>query len=72
LRDDSWRWAARCDLASGANWAVNPAVHDPMTMFSNGGPRPGYSWVAIQRAPATEARSMPLGRRTRADLQSYL
>jgi len=50
LRDDSWRWAARCDLASGANWAVNPAVHDSMTMFSNGGPRPGYSWVAIQRA----------------------
>jgi pimeloyl-ACP methyl ester carboxylesterase len=36
-------------LESGANWAV----HDPKTMFSNGGPRPGYSWVSIQRALAT-------------------
>jgi pimeloyl-ACP methyl ester carboxylesterase len=35
-------------LESGANWAV----HDPKTMFSNGGPRPGYSWVSIQRALA--------------------
>jgi pimeloyl-ACP methyl ester carboxylesterase len=35
-------------LESGANWAVD----DPKTMFSNGGPRPGYSWVAIQRALA--------------------
>jgi len=40
-------------LESGANWAVNSAVHDPKTMFSNGGPRPGYSWVSIQRALAT-------------------
>ncbi|MDR3699698.1 MAG: hypothetical protein P4L56_08705 [Candidatus Sulfopaludibacter sp.] len=37
-------------LESGANWALSPAVHDPKTMFSNGGPRPGYSWVSIQRA----------------------
>jgi pimeloyl-ACP methyl ester carboxylesterase len=36
-------------VESGANWAV----HDPKTMFSNGGPRPGYSWVSIQRALAT-------------------
>ncbi len=36
-------------LESGANWAV----HDPKTMFANGGPRPGYSWVSIQRALAT-------------------
>ena len=40
-------------LESGADWAVNPAVHDPKTIFSNGGPRPGYSWVSIQRALAT-------------------
>jgi pimeloyl-ACP methyl ester carboxylesterase len=40
-------------LESGANWAVNSAVHDPKTIFSNGGPRPGYSWVSIQRALAT-------------------
>jgi pimeloyl-ACP methyl ester carboxylesterase len=40
-------------LESGANWAVHSAVHDPRTMFSNGGPRPGYSWVSIQRALAT-------------------
>lgn len=40
-------------LESGANWAVNPAVRDPRTMFSNGGPRPGYSWVSIQRALAS-------------------
>ncbi len=40
-------------LASGANWPVSPAVHDPKTIFSNGGPRPGYSWVAIQRALAS-------------------
>jgi hypothetical protein len=39
-------------LGSGANWAVNAAVRDPKTIFSNGGPRPGYSWVAIQRALA--------------------
>jgi hypothetical protein len=36
-------------LESGADWAA----HDPKTMFSNGGPRPGYSWVSIQRALAT-------------------
>jgi pimeloyl-ACP methyl ester carboxylesterase len=40
-------------LESGANWAVNSAVHDPKTIFANGGPRPGYSWVSIQRALAT-------------------
>jgi len=40
-------------LESGANWALSSAVHDPRTIFSNGGPRPGYSWVAIQRALAT-------------------
>jgi pimeloyl-ACP methyl ester carboxylesterase len=40
-------------LESGANWAASPAVHDPKTIFSNGGPRPGYSWVSIQRALAT-------------------
>jgi alpha/beta hydrolase fold len=40
-------------LASGANWSLHSAVYDPKTMWSNGGPRPGYSWVAIQRALAT-------------------
>lgn len=40
-------------LESGANWAVSAAVRDPRTIFSNGGPRPGYSWVSIQRALAT-------------------
>ena len=35
-------------LESGANWAAR----DPKTMFANGGPRPGYSWVSIQRALA--------------------
>jgi hypothetical protein len=40
-------------LESGADWGVNSAVHDPKTIFSNGGPRPGYSWVSIQRALAT-------------------
>lgn len=40
-------------LESGANWAVKSAVTDPRTMFSNGGPRPGYSWVEIQRALAS-------------------
>jgi pimeloyl-ACP methyl ester carboxylesterase len=40
-------------LASGANWALSSAVHDPKTIFANGGPRPGYSWVSIQRALAT-------------------
>ena len=39
-------------LASGANWSLSRAVYDPKTMLSNGGPRPGYSWVAIQRALA--------------------
>jgi pimeloyl-ACP methyl ester carboxylesterase len=39
-------------LESGANWALSSAVHDPKTIFSNGGPRPGYSWVPIQRALA--------------------
>ncbi|HLK69652.1 MAG TPA: alpha/beta fold hydrolase [Bryobacteraceae bacterium] len=40
-------------LESGANWPLSSAVHDPKTMFANGGPRPGYSWVSIQRALAT-------------------
>src|SRR5271165_691231 len=40
-------------LESGANWALNSAVYDPKTMFSNGGPRPGYSWIKIQRALST-------------------
>jgi hypothetical protein len=40
-------------LESGANWPLNSAVHGPQTIFSNGGPRPGYSWVSIQRALAT-------------------
>ena len=35
-------------LESGANWAGR----DPKTIFANGGPRPGYSWVPIQRALA--------------------
>jgi pimeloyl-ACP methyl ester carboxylesterase len=39
-------------LESGANWAVNSAENSPRTIFSNGGPRPGYSWVAVQRALA--------------------
>jgi hypothetical protein len=39
-------------LQSGANWALSKGVHDPKTMFSNGGPRPGYSWISIQRALA--------------------
>jgi pimeloyl-ACP methyl ester carboxylesterase len=39
-------------LESGANWALYSAVHSPKTMFANGGPRPGYSWVPIQRALA--------------------
>jgi hypothetical protein len=37
-------------LASGANWAVSSGVRDPKTIFANGGPRPGYSWVPVQRA----------------------
>jgi hypothetical protein len=39
-------------LESGANWSLSPAVQDPKTIFANGGPRPGYSWVSIQRALA--------------------
>src|SRR5579872_3894921 len=39
-------------LESGANWALSSAVQDPKTIFSNGGPRPGYSWISIQRALA--------------------
>jgi pimeloyl-ACP methyl ester carboxylesterase len=39
-------------LESGANWPLNLAVHGPKTILSNGGPRPGYSWVSIQRALA--------------------
>jgi hypothetical protein len=35
-------------LESGANWATR----DPKTIFANGGPRPGYSWVPVQRALA--------------------
>ena len=40
-------------LESGANWPLSAAVRGPKTIFSNGGPRPGYSWVSIQRALAT-------------------
>jgi pimeloyl-ACP methyl ester carboxylesterase len=40
-------------LESGADWALNSAVHGPKTIFANGGPRPGYTWVSIQRALAT-------------------
>lgn len=40
-------------LETGANWSLNSAVHSPRTVFANGGPRPGYSWVLIQRALAT-------------------
>jgi pimeloyl-ACP methyl ester carboxylesterase len=40
-------------LESGANWSLNAAVHGPITIYANGGPRPGYSWVSIQRALAT-------------------
>ena len=43
-------------LESGANWAIRSAVADPKTMFSNGGPRPGYSWVSIQHALAAFTR----------------
>ncbi|HEX3745174.1 MAG TPA: alpha/beta hydrolase [Bryobacteraceae bacterium] len=39
-------------LAAGANWAGGPAIRDPKRMYANGGPRPGYSWVSIQRALA--------------------
>ncbi len=39
-------------LESGANWPVSAAVRDPRTIFSNGGPRPGYSWIPVQRALA--------------------
>src|SRR5438270_11681268 len=40
-------------LESGAKWPLSSAVREPKTIFSNGGPRPGYSWVSIQRALAT-------------------
>ena len=40
-------------LESGADWALSSAVHGPKSIFRNGGPRPGYSWVSIQRALAT-------------------
>ena len=40
-------------LASGANWGTTLAIHDPQTMWANGGPRPGYSWVTVQRALAS-------------------
>jgi pimeloyl-ACP methyl ester carboxylesterase len=39
-------------LESGANWSLSAAVYDPKTMFSNGGPRPGYGWLPVQRALA--------------------
>ena len=32
-------------LASGANWVLT----DPRKVWENGGPHPGYSWVAVQR-----------------------
>jgi len=41
-------------LESGANWPLSPSVRDPRTMFVNGGPRPGYGWVTVQRALAAE------------------
>jgi pimeloyl-ACP methyl ester carboxylesterase len=31
---------------SGATW---PFIKNPKAIFENGGPRPGYSWVSIQR-----------------------
>jgi pimeloyl-ACP methyl ester carboxylesterase len=40
-------------LQSGANWPLSASVHDPKTMYANGGPRPGYSWIEIQRALAS-------------------
>jgi pimeloyl-ACP methyl ester carboxylesterase len=39
-------------LETGANWSLSRAVYDPKTMWANGGPRPGYSWVTVQRALA--------------------
>ena len=39
-------------LQSGSDWGINLAIHDPKMMYAHGGPRPGYSWVAIQRALA--------------------
>jgi len=31
---------------------LHSAVHEPQTIFSNGGPRPGCSWLPIQCALA--------------------
>ncbi len=39
-------------LESGANWPLGSAIQGPKAIFSNGGPRPGFSWVPIQRALA--------------------
>ncbi|HUB79198.1 MAG TPA: alpha/beta fold hydrolase [Bryobacteraceae bacterium] len=39
-------------LESGANWSISRGVYDPRTMWANGGPRPGYSWMPVQRALA--------------------
>src|SRR5581483_2151104 len=39
-------------LESGANWALTSAVSGPRAIFANGGPRPGYSWLPVQRALA--------------------
>lgn len=39
---------------SGAPWAF---FKDPKTMFETGAPRPGYSWVAIQRESANFTRA---------------
>ena len=38
-------------LESGANWSIS-RVYDPKTIWANGGPRPGYSWIGVQRALA--------------------
>jgi hypothetical protein len=40
-------------LESGANWPLSSRVYDAKSMLSNGGPRPGYSWVSVQRALTT-------------------
>lgn len=42
-------------LESGADWPLSAALRGPQTIFANGGPRPGYSWVSVQRdlAPLT-------------------
>ena len=39
---------------SGARW---PLLKNPRAMFETGGPRPGYSWVSIQRRVAQFTRA---------------